>query len=368
MPASRVAGKQNTLRRSATVTGIGVHSGRPASLTIHPAEAGSGICFQRASGHDPVRAHYTNVSATDFCTVVGLNGSSVATIEHLMATLGALDVDNAIDRDRRAGGAGDGRQRRGVPGRARRGRHRGAGCAAPLHRGSAAGLGRIGESHAEFLPYDGMRIEVEIDFANPLIGRQQFAADIDGEVFRREIARARTFGFLADVEQLWARGLALGASLDNAVVIGDDRVINPEGLRFVDECVRHKALDAVGDLALAGAPIRGLYRSYRGGHKLNVAALAALLPTRARGRGAAMPGRASGAKRSPAWVAGNAPSSARKRPDFSPAFRPVRTASAARPEIATNPCDHVVTRRHGGADGFRLEIRRLGSMKLTKGG
>ena len=136
---------------------------------------------------------------------------------------------------------------------------------------------RFGEAHAEFLPYDGMRIEVEIDFPNPLVGRQQFAADIDGEVFRRELARARTFGFLADVEQLWARGLAQGASLDNALVIGDDRVINPEGLRFVDECVRHKALDAVGDLALAGAPIRGLYRSYRGGHKLNVTALAALL-------------------------------------------------------------------------------------------
>ena len=136
---------------------------------------------------------------------------------------------------------------------------------------------RIGESRGEFLPYDGTRIEIEIDFANPVIGRQEFAADIDGEVFRREMARARTFGFLADIEQLWARGLALGASLDNSVVIGDDWVMNREGFRFVDECVRHKALDAIGDLALAGAPIRGLYRSYRGSHKLNVAALAAVL-------------------------------------------------------------------------------------------
>ena len=138
----------------------------------------------------------------------------------------------------------------------------------------------VGESRAEFLPYDGMRIEVEIDFANPLVGRQKFAADIDGGVFRREIARARTFGFLADVEGLWARGLAHGASLENSVVIGDDRVINPEGLRFADECVRHKALDAVGDLALAGAPIRGRYRSYRGGHRLNVMALEALMADR----------------------------------------------------------------------------------------
>jgi UDP-3-O-[3-hydroxymyristoyl] N-acetylglucosamine deacetylase len=133
-----------------------------------------------------------------------------------------------------------------------------------------------GRSFAEFRPHDGTRVEIDIDFANPLIGRQTFAADLNGEVFRRELARARTFGFLADIEGLWAKGFALGASLDNALVFGDDRVINPEGLRFADECVRHKALDAIGDLGLAGAPILGAYRSFRGGHKLNVMALNAL--------------------------------------------------------------------------------------------
>ena len=280
MASSGSLGRQTTLRRSATVTGIGVHSGRPASLTIHPAEAGSGICFQRFSGddgHDPVRAHYSNVSATDFCTVVGFNGSSVATIEHLMATLSALHVDNAIVEidgpevpvmDGSAGAFLDAVDEVGI--RALEAPRRHIRVLRPVSV-------RFGESVAEFRPYDGMRVEVEIDFANPLVGRQRFAADIDADVFRSELARARTFGFVADVEQLWARGLALGASLDNAVVIGDDRVMNPEGLRFVDEFVRHKALDAVGDLALAGAPIRGLYRSYRGGHKLNVTALAALL-------------------------------------------------------------------------------------------
>jgi UDP-3-O-[3-hydroxymyristoyl] N-acetylglucosamine deacetylase len=280
MAGGRSSGRQKTLRRSATVSGIGVHSGRPASLTIHPAEAGSGICFQRVSGvdgHDPVRAHYTNVSTTDSCTVVGINGSSVATIEHLMATLSALDVDNAIIEidgpevpvmDGSAGAFLEALDEAGV-----------AALDAPRNHIKVLRPVAVsfGEAHAEFLPYDGTRIEVEIEFANPLVGRQQFAADIDGEVFRRELARARTFGFLADVEQLWARGLAQGASLENSVVIGHDRVINPEGLRFVDECVRHKALDTVGDLALAGAPIRGLFRSYRGGHRLNVMALAALL-------------------------------------------------------------------------------------------
>jgi UDP-3-O-[3-hydroxymyristoyl] N-acetylglucosamine deacetylase len=280
MAGTRFSERQNTLRRSATISGIGVHSGRPASLTIHPAEAGSGIYFQRKSGddsHDRVRAHYTNVSTTDFCTVVGLNGSSIATVEHLMAALSALSVDNAMIEidgpevpvmDGSAGAFLEALDEAGI-----------AALDAPrrfIHILRPVSV-RYGQAHAEFLPYEGMRVEVEIDFANPLVGRQQFAADIDGDVFRRDLARARTFGFLADVEQLLARGLAQGASPANCVVIGDDRVINPEGLRFVDECVRHKALDTLGDLALAGAPIRGLYRSYRGGHKLNVAALAALL-------------------------------------------------------------------------------------------
>ncbi len=265
------------------MSGIGVHSGQPASLTIHPAEAGSGIHFRRASpddGHPPVKAHYTNVSATDFCTAVGVNGSAVATIEHLMATLSALEIDNAtIEIDGPEVPVMDG-------------------SAGPfLEAVDAAGIVvldaprsfievlrpvavRHGEAFAEFHPHHAMRVEVEIDFANPLVGRQRFAADVDAEIFRRELARARTFGFVADVERLWERGLARGASLDNSVVIGDDRVINPEGLRFADECVRHKALDAVGDLALAGAPILGLYRSWRGGHRLNVMAVEALIAAR----------------------------------------------------------------------------------------
>ena len=113
-------------------------------------------------------------------------------------------------------------------------------------------------------------------------------------MFRREVARARTFGFLADVEDLWARGLALGASFDNAVVIGDERVINPEGLRYDDEFVRHKALDAVGDLALIGAPILGCYRSFRGGHRLNVEAVKTLVDTEAAWAWVEMPRHANG--------------------------------------------------------------------------
>ena len=282
--SKRRNGTQTTLRNRATLSGVGVHSGQVVSMTLHPAEADSGVCFYRTNlddGRDrEIPADYRYVSGTDLCTAVGVAGTSVATIEHLMATLRALDVDNCmIEID---------------------------GPEVPVMDGSAeafidavdqAGIETLsamrryirvekpirvemGSSFAEFRPHDGRRIEVEIDFANPLIGRQRFAAEINAGTFRDEIARARTFGFLSDVRSLWARGFALGASLDNAVVIAEDRVMNPEGLRFEDEFVRHKALDAVGDIALARAPILGCYRSYRGGHRLNVMALEALVADR----------------------------------------------------------------------------------------
>jgi UDP-3-O-[3-hydroxymyristoyl] N-acetylglucosamine deacetylase len=273
-------GRQSTLRRRAKVSGIGVHSGREVSVTLHPAEADTGVTFFRTNAEDgrdrEIPANYRHVNATDLCTTVGVPGASVATIEHLMAALSALDIDNAtieIDgpevpvMDGSANAFTSALDAAGV-----------ASLDAPVRYLKVLKPVRVqhGESFAEFTPYNGRRIEVEIDFTSPLIGRQSFACDLDSDCFRRDIARARTFGFLAEVEQLWARGFALGASLENAVVIGDDRVINPEGLRFSDEFVRHKVLDAVGDLALAGAPILGCYRSYRGGHKLNFKALEAL--------------------------------------------------------------------------------------------
>jgi UDP-3-O-[3-hydroxymyristoyl] N-acetylglucosamine deacetylase len=134
-----------------------------------------------------------------------------------------------------------------------------------------------GRAFSELRPSaGGLRLEVEIDFPTPLVGRQKACLQLDAAAFRRELARARTFGFLKDVERLLKAGMALGASLENTVAIDDSRILNPEGLRFADEFVRHKTLDAVGDLALAGAPILGTYRSYCGGHRMNVAVLEAL--------------------------------------------------------------------------------------------
>jgi UDP-3-O-[3-hydroxymyristoyl] N-acetylglucosamine deacetylase len=130
----------------------------------------------------------------------------------------------------------------------------------------------------ELRPYQhGFRVEAEIEFDHPLIGKQALSLDIEPNTFRREIARARTFGFMKDVAKLWSAGYARGASLDNTLVISDDGVLNPEGLRFADEFVRHKVLDAIGDLALAGQPLLAAYRTVRGGHKLNHAVLSALM-------------------------------------------------------------------------------------------
>lgn len=277
-----VNGYQATIARSVTLSGIGVHSGDSVSITFNPADADTGIVFNRYDGQAhvvSVRAVSSQVGSTDLCTLLGkAPDRSVATVEHLMAALYALGVDNvSIDID---------------------------GGEVPIMDGSAivfiealeaAGIVSLSEkrryirvvkpvrmemggSWAEFTPHDGTRFEIDIEFNSPLIGRQSWKGEINAENFRRELARARTFGFMRDVEHLWASGHALGSSLENSVVIGDDHnVINIEGLRYKDEFVRHKTLDAVGDLALAGAQFIGCYRSYRGGHKLNALALRALL-------------------------------------------------------------------------------------------
>lgn len=277
-----VVGLQTTIARSISLSGIGVHSGENVSIDFHPADPDTGIVFNR---HLPcgdvisVRAVSSQVGSTDLCTLLGkAPDRSVATVEHLMAALYAMGVDNiSVDID---------------------------GGEVPIMDGSAAvfieaidNAGLInhavkrryirvikpvriemGGCWAEFTPHNGTRFEIDIDFETPLIGRQSWKGEVTADTFRRELARARTFGFMRDVERLWASGHALGSSLENSVVVGDDdKVINVEGLRFRDEFVRHKTLDAVGDLALAGAQFIGCYRSYRGGHKLNALALRALL-------------------------------------------------------------------------------------------
>jgi UDP-3-O-[3-hydroxymyristoyl] N-acetylglucosamine deacetylase len=277
------AGRQTTLRRPTAVSGIGVHSGAPATLTMLPAEADTGIVFVRCgTGGNPDREIVANVravTATEFATVLGdATGPLCSTAEHVLAALSGLGVDNAIIEidgpevpimDGSAAPFVEALDEAGlitlpVPRRYIR-------ILKPVHFAN-------GDSYGELRPHpQGFRIELEIDFAHPLIGRQELAFDIEPGTFRRELARARTFGFMRDVAKLWSAGYALGASFENTVVVNDDRLLNPDGLRFTDEFARHKALDAIGDLALAGAPLLGAYRSVRGGHKLNHAVLSSLM-------------------------------------------------------------------------------------------
>ncbi|MFO1148184.1 MAG: UDP-3-O-acyl-N-acetylglucosamine deacetylase [Alsobacter sp.] len=278
--------KQTTLRDRVELTGIGVHSGAPVRIVLHPADSNTGIMFLRTrleGGRERlIEARHDRVSATELCTIIGDTATgSVATIEHLLAALCGLGVDNVlVEID---------------------------GPEVPILDGSAApfvaaidevGLVRQsagrrflkvlkpvrieqGKAFAELRPFSrGFRLEVEIDFDTPVIGRQKKLIDLDPSTFRKEISRARTFGFMRDVERLWKAGFALGASLDNTVALGEEGVINAEGLRYPDEFSRHKTLDAVGDLALAGLPLLAHYRSYCGGHRMNVAVLQALFADR----------------------------------------------------------------------------------------
>ena len=277
------ASRQTTLRDQATVTGIGVHSGTPVTLTIHPAEADTGIAFLRTATSDrqdrELKADYRVVTATEFATVLGdRSGPAVSTTEHVLAALHGLGIDNAVvEVDGAEVPIMDGSAAPFVAAIDKVGI---AAQSAPRRYIQVLKPVRVGKDgcYGELRPnLRGLRIEAEIEFDHPLVGRQSYAVDVAPNVFRRELARARTFGFMRDVAKLWSAGYALGASFDNTVVVAEDRVLNPEGMRFADEFVRHKIVDAIGDLALAGAPLLGVYRSVRGGHKLNHAVVSALM-------------------------------------------------------------------------------------------
>lgn len=277
---------QTTLAHRVEIAGIGVHSGKPASVILHPAEVNSGIVFLRTgleSGVDRlIPARHTLVSATELCTIIGdTSAGAVSTIEHVLAALSGLNVDNAlIEIDGPEVPIMDGSAAPFVEAIDRAGLRRQAAARRYLRVLKPVRV-QQGRAWAELQPHSrGFRLEVEIDFDTPVIGRQKTAIDLDPQSFRKELARARTFGFMCDVEKLWQAGFALGASLENTVALGDGVVVNPEGTRWPDEFSRHKTLDAVGDLSLAGAPILGLYRSYMGGHRLNFSVLEALFADR----------------------------------------------------------------------------------------
>ena len=271
--------RQRTVRDNVSCTGIGLHSGKKVRLTIKPAPPDSGIKFIRKdlSTHRTIEAYYKNVVNTNMCTSIGINGTRISTIEHLMATFFGFGIDNArVEID---------------------------GPEVPIMDGSAAPfvflLKRVGVReqnrpkrfivikrgieisegyrYVRISPSKELRISYTVDFQHPLITNQKYELTFSGRDFINEISRARTFGFLKDIQALRDAGLAKGGSLDNAIVMDDFRVLNEDGLRYKDEFVRHKILDFIGDLAIIGSPIIGHFEVYKSGHSLNQTMLKKLI-------------------------------------------------------------------------------------------
>lgn len=282
----KLSARQRTLARAIEFSGFGVHSGLPVTLTIEPAPPDSGYLIARKLENGttvgPVPVHFSRVTRTTLCTTLDLGDSvSVATVEHVISALSGMGVDNALVT------------------------LTGAECpildgsAAPYVKGiMEAGLDvqpaprryikimrqvlvRNNEASAALEPYNGRMLDLEIDFDSRVIGRQRMIFDWTPRKYCDDVARARTFGFVRDAKILRQAGYALGSSLDNSITVHEDRILNPGGLRYEDEFVRHKLLDAIGDLALCGLPIYGRFRSYKGGHALNALVLHGLFASEA---------------------------------------------------------------------------------------
>ncbi len=273
--------KQRTLKSSVSVTGVGLHSGEKVTLGLRPAPNNTGIVFRRVDVKpvEEICARAEMVHDTRLSTCMEQNGVRVATIEHLMSALAGLGVDNVyVDLDSAEVPIMDGS----------------AGTfifllqtAGLIEQSAAKKFIRIkkvvevkdGDKWVRFEPHNGYKLTFTINFAHPVFAnaKQHVTVDLGEESYVRDISRARTFGFMQDVEYMRAQGLAMGGSLDNAIVMDDYRVLNADGLRFEDEFVKHKVLDAIGDLYLLGYPLIGAFSGYKSGHAMNNALARELL-------------------------------------------------------------------------------------------
>ena len=273
--------RQRTLRNAIKATGVGLHTGDKVYLTLAPAPVNTGIVFRRVD-LDPVveiPGRADNVADTTLSTGLLANGASVSTVEHLMAAMAGLGIDNAyVDVSAPEvpimdGSAGPfvfliqsaGIEEQNAPKKFIR-----------IKRKVTV---EDGDKVASFLPFDGFKVSFTIDFDHPVFRDRTAHADVDfsSTSFVKEISRARTFGFMHEIEYLRSKGLARGGSVDNAIVVDEYRILNQDGLRYDDEFVRHKVLDAIGDLYLLGNSLIGEFRAYKSGHALNNASLRALI-------------------------------------------------------------------------------------------
>lgn len=270
---------QRTIKSQIECRDIGLHSGKKISMTIKPAAVDEGIVFVRRNGNggSRIKADITNVSNTTLATTIGNNGTTVSTIEHLMSAFRGMGIDNAVvELDAAEVPIMDG-------------------SALPfvklLNNAGTKVQGKLrkrlvvkkpvsvsnGTATVTILPSPDFQITYKIDFDHPLIGEQSYHMVFSKEIYEQEICAARTFNFLKNVEFLQAKGLGLGGSLKNAIILNEEKIINKEGLRCPDEFVKHKILDAIGDLSLIGMPILGHFIAYKSGHTLHNALLKELL-------------------------------------------------------------------------------------------
>ncbi len=265
--------RQRTLKNIIRATGVGMHTGDKVYMTLRPAAVNTGIVFRRID-LDPVveiKATATNVGDTSMSTTLVNGEVKVATVEHLLSAMAGLGIDNAmVDLSAPEVPIMDGSagpfvfllQSAGIAEQT---------LAKKFIRIKKAVEVRVGEKWARFEPWDGFRVSFEIDFSHPAFASHTSKAEVDFSTtsFLKEVARARTFGFMRDLEMLRERNLVLGGSMDNAVVLDDYRVLNEDGLRYEDEFVKHKVLDAIGDLYLLGHSLIGAFSGYKSGHELN---------------------------------------------------------------------------------------------------
>lgn len=268
---------QTTIKKAVELVGIGLHKGSPVKLRLEPLEANSGIVFYRSDVDVAIALKPENVVDTKMATVIGKNGYVISTIEHILSAIYAYGIDNLkiiVDADE-----------------------------VPVMDGSSASFCMLldeaevieldtpkkvlrilkdieikeGEKYVKLSPSTDLKYDFTIKFPHPVINKQEFILKFTKETYKKEISRARTFGFLHEVQYLRSKGLALGGSLENAVVLDEKKILNPEGLRFSDEFVRHKILDAIGDMSLIGLSFIGNYEAFAGSHDLNHKLTLALL-------------------------------------------------------------------------------------------
>lgn len=262
---------QHTIGREVWCSGEGLHSGARVSLRFYPAPPNHGVRFRRVDlvGRPLLHAHFHNVVNTQLATSIGSKDASVATVEHLMAALYSMGIDNVlVEIDGPEVPILDGSSAPFVEMLQDCGIQSQDVARQCLHI-ERSFIFKDGDAFVKVTPSDQLRISYTIDFPHKLVGTQKLCWRQSARSFEREIAKARTFGFLKDVQKLQSMGLALGGSLENAVVFDDYRVLNREGFRYANECVRHKLLDFLGDLALTGMPMVGHFEAYKAGHALH---------------------------------------------------------------------------------------------------